>query len=212
MSLQQDATDSVPNEDTDAGVRSSRSAASRIGSIAAIVIVVAVVAWIVAGRMNAANDTLTPSPSTSASTAAIAASGPALASKADILAAAARVGHAVYWAGEIPNTSFELTVASTGAVFVRYLPKGAMVGSKTPYLTVATYPDANAYANIRAAAGKAGTVSVKYAGGAFAVAGSDAASNVNFAFEGAPIQIEVFAPEPGKAWSLIEAGTIAQIL
>lgn len=212
MSLQQDATDSMPNKDAEAVVRPSRGLAARIGSIASILAVVAVVVWIVAGRMNAADDTLTPGPTASASTAAIAASGPAAATKADILAAAARVGHAVYWAGEIPDTTFELTVASTGAVFVRYLPKGVVVGSKTPYLTVATYPDANAYANIRAAASKAGTVSVKYAGGAFAVAGSDVASNVNFAFEGAPIQIEVFAPEPGKAWSLIEAGTIAQIL
>lgn len=211
MSVQQKSIESEVTKLVAAPPVSGRWTASRISAIAAVAIVITLAVWVVAGRMQAPSDTVTAGVTDSASAVAIAASGPALATKADILAAAARVGHAVYWAGELPNTGYELTVATSGAVFVRYLPSGAQVGSKTPYLTVATYPDANAFANIRSAAAETGTVSVKYAGGAFAVASSDVASNVNFAFEGAPIQIEVFAPAPGKAWSLIEAGSISQI-
>lgn len=191
-----------------------RPTATRVGAVLAVVLVAVVVAWVVAMRMQPADRDVVadPTASPSATVASFTPSGPALASADEIRAAAERVGHAVYWVGEVPDTKYELTVGSQGQVFVRYLPAGETVGTKTPYLTIATYPDASAFANMGAAAAVDGAVSVKYSGGALAVASSKLSTNVNFAFEGANIQVEVFAPEAGKAWSLVESGAATQIL
>lgn len=182
---------------------------SRISAIVAIIAVCVVVAWLVSLRMQG-SDAATPSATPSAG--AVQASGPAIVTAQDVLDAASTVGHAVYWAGEREGTQLELTVGADGSVFVRYLPAGASAGVEAPYLTVATYPDANAYANLTEAAKQPGAASVKYAGGALAVASSETATNVNFGFENAGIQIEVFSPATGEAWSLIESGAVVQVL
>lgn len=182
----------------------------RVSAAIALIAVCVVAAWLVALRMQAADATDTPVASTPAT--GITASGPAAVDAAAVIEAAATVGHAVYWAGERGDEALELTLDASGSVFVRYLPAGVEVGAEAPYLTVATYPDANAYANLAEAAKQPGAVSVKYAGGALAVAASKTATNVNFGFEGANIQIEVFSPVPGEAWDLIESGAIVQAL
>ena len=50
------------------------------------------------------------------------------------------VGHPVYWVGPKDGYTYELTRQSNGTIIVRYLPQGAKVGDKKPYLSVATYP------------------------------------------------------------------------
>ncbi len=71
------------------------------------------------------------------------------ASVADLRSLARRLGHPIYWAGQRPGYTYELTQNPAGAVFIRYLPPGVAVGAKDAYLTVATYPFPQALAAIR---------------------------------------------------------------
>lgn len=194
---------STPETNTTEVADVARPPRTRISAIVAVVAVCVLAAWLVALRMQAPDDTIV---------AGVAPTGPGIATAAFVRETAAIVGHAMYWAGERPGTKLELTVGAGARTFVRYLPATAAAGDAAPYLTVATYPDAEAYANLAEAAKQPGAVSVKYAGGALAVAASETATNVNFGFEGADIQIEVFSPVPGEAWDLIESGAVIQVL
>src|SRR4029077_16465592 len=52
----------------------------------------------------------------------------------------------IYWVGPQRNVRYERTTVGDTRVLVRYLPKGAEIGSATPYLTVGTYIVPDAYA------------------------------------------------------------------
>src|SRR5205809_2388971 len=58
---------------------------------------------------------------------------------------AGSVAHPVFWVGPKSGMTYELTRTSNGSIFVRYLPSGVKIGSKDPYLTVATYPFPGAF-------------------------------------------------------------------
>ena len=69
----------------------------------------------------------------------------------------------------MPGSTYELTQASNGNVYVRYLPKGAAVGTKKPYLTVATYPVLNALEAVRRTANSSTAHTIDLPGGGLAV-------------------------------------------
>ena len=71
----------------------------------------------------------------------------------NLVALGESLGRPFYWAGPRDGVSYEFTATADQKIFVRYLPAGVAAGSAKPYLTVATYPVANAYAVRRAAAG-----------------------------------------------------------
>ena len=82
-------------------------------------------------------------------------------SVADLKALAQKLGHPVYWAGPKAGVTYELTQAANGSIYIRYLPRGASVGSPQPYLTVATYPFPGAYAALVALTKQPGARSIK---------------------------------------------------
>ena len=95
---------------------------------------------------------------------------PTAASKAELTALAASIGHPIYWAGAIHGDTYELTRTASGKVFIRYLPAGIAVGSpRASYLTVATYPFPNAFAAVEREAGLKGAVTFHLPGGGLAV-------------------------------------------
>ena len=51
----------------------------------------------------------------------------------------------IYWAGEEPGKTYELTQSADGKVYLRYLPHGVRVGTQKAELTVGTYPVASAF-------------------------------------------------------------------
>lgn len=128
-----------------------------------------------------------------------AAAKPTAASLADLKSLVNTLGHPIYWAGQKAGYTYELTQTSTGKVFVRYLPKGVKVGSKTPYLTVATYPVANAFADIQRAAKGNGSLTIKLKGGGLAVVDAQYPKSVHLAYPGSDYQVEVFDPSPARA-------------
>ena len=57
----------------------------------------------------------------------------------------AALGIPIYWAGEQPGTTYELTKTADNRVFIRYLPAGVPIGSSKRYLTIGTYPLRHAF-------------------------------------------------------------------
>jgi hypothetical protein len=109
------------------------------------------------------------------------------------------LGHPIYWAGPERGVTYELTRASAGGIYVRYLPAGVAPGSPTPFLTVATYQVANAYARTAALARKSGAVRVAIGGGGIAFYNASRPTNVYLAWPGVGVQVEVYDPSAARA-------------
>ncbi len=121
------------------------------------------------------------------------------------------VGHPVYWAGQRPG-KYELTVDVNGNVFIRYLAEGVQVGSRrTPALTVATYPYADAYRTLRSASQQPGAVVKHTPDGGLVVAAAESPDNVHIAYPRQDIQIEVYDPRAGRALELATSGDISPL-
>jgi hypothetical protein len=140
------------------------------------------------------------------------AQGTAIASSpASLAALSAKLGSPIYWAGQIPGTSDELTQTPDGRVYVRYLPAGAALGSATPYLTVATYPVKNAYGTTQAAMKRTDIVKVPMSGGGIAFYVKAHPTSVYVAFPGSDQQIEVFDPSASRARQLVTSQKIQRV-
>jgi hypothetical protein len=113
----------------------------------------------------------------------------------------ASLGHPIYWARAIPGSTYELTQPWNGSVFIRYLPRGVAVGTKKPYLTVATYPVLDALAAVRRTA-KNGAGTIDLPGGGLAVVDGRDPRSVHLAYPNSNYQIEVFHPSPARARSI----------
>jgi hypothetical protein len=119
------------------------------------------------------------------------------------------VDHPVYWAGPKSGVSYELTETADGRIFVRYLPQGVAAGDPRPdFLTVGTYPRQNAFADLKKAAEREGSISVNIDNGGIAVFDSKKPTSVYFSYPDVKYQVEVFAPSGETARSLVLAGEI----
>ena len=137
--------------------------------------------------------------------------GPELASLDRLRGLPDLTGHPVYWAGE-QSGDYELTVASDGSVFIRYLPEGVPVGSReVTSLTVATYPYVNAFATLESAAKQPDATRDETPDGGLVVGNEANPNTVYVAFPDVDLQIEVYDPEAGRALELATAGEIEPI-
>lgn len=187
--------------------RGRRFGLLRLGAVIAVALAAAFVVWFVQYRDD--DGSTAGAGSTAAAVEPIAAHA---ATPAEIEQLAATVDHPVYWAGPLPNMTYELTRTETGRIYVRYLPKSVAVGDPSPdYLTVGTYPQANGYAALESASKEAGTVSRQATGGAFIVYDRTHPRSVYFSFPDARFQVEVFDPAPGKARDLTYSGDIQRV-
>jgi hypothetical protein len=123
---------------------------------------------------------------------------------------AAQLGHPLYWAGQKPGFTYELTQAKvSGNVWVRYLPAGVLVGdTRANFLTVGTYPKANAVQSVIAASKRKGAESFRAPGGGLAVEYTARPSSVYVAFPGSNLLVEVFDPSPAAARAVVKSGQI----
>ena len=127
---------------------------------------------------------------------------PKAVSPAALAALEGSLGHPVYWAGTMRGSTYELTQAWSGNVYVRYLPNGAAVGAKKPYLTVATYPVLNALEAVRRTANSSTAHTIDLPGGGLAVVDARDPRSVYVAYPNSNYQVEVFAPSPARARSV----------
>jgi hypothetical protein len=116
-----------------------------------------------------------------------------------------------YWAGARPHTTYELTQTPEGRIFVRYLSGSAKVGDRrAKFLTIATYPAANAFAQIKSVANKKGIVTLELPHGGLAVLNPKRPTSVYLGYPGVAYQVEVFSPKLGEARALVESGKITR--
>jgi hypothetical protein len=121
------------------------------------------------------------------------------------------LGRPIYWAGPRSGVTYEFTETADRRVYVRYLPAGVKPGSPNAYLTIASYPIANAYAVTAGAARKAGAVKLKGENGAVAFYAKARPTNVYLAFPGNDVQVEVFDPSGKAVRNLIASGQIKPV-
>lgn len=121
------------------------------------------------------------------------------------------LGQPIYWAGPEDGVTYELTHTPDGRIYVRYLPKGVPVGAQTPYLTIGTYPVANAFATVRRIANKSTSVKIPIGNGGVAFYSTDRPGSVYEAFPGSNFQIEVYSPSASRAHELVARGAILPV-
>jgi hypothetical protein len=139
------------------------------------------------------------------------ATSPAAASAAALETLPRAVGHPVYWAGRRTGFTYELTRPAGGGVFVRYLPRGARLGDARPaYLTVATYPGAG-FTTVKAQAVKTGARIETLPGGRLLVSPRGRPQSAYVVAPGDDVQVEVYAPEAGRAAALIRTGAVVAL-
>jgi hypothetical protein len=149
---------------------------------------------------------LTPVPSV-----ASLATSPGAASAGALHALPRAVGHPVYWAGQRAGFTYELTRPAGGGVYVRYLPHATRVGDARPaYLTVATYPGAG-FETVKAQAEKTGSRIETLPGGRLLVSPRGRPQSAYLVARGEDVQVEVYAPEAGRAAALIRSGGVVAL-
>jgi hypothetical protein len=119
----------------------------------------------------------------------------------------------VYWLGERPDESYELTDSSSGRVYIRYLTGGAEAGDeRAGFVTVATYPADNGVAALRKASREQkGAKLGKTDDGAVLLIDPSSPNNAHLSYPGANLQIEVYSPVPGEALRLAARGDVQQV-
>jgi hypothetical protein len=138
--------------------------------------------------------------------------GPEATSVQGLQQLAASVDHPVYWAGERPGKSYELTISDQGNIFVRYLDPNTPVGSRSvTSLTIGTYPVQNAYEALQGIAKKPGSKTGKTPDGGFVVTNEGTPQSVYIAYPNSDHEIEVYDPDPKTAFSLATSGAVVPI-
>jgi hypothetical protein len=123
----------------------------------------------------------------------------------------AALGIRIYWVGERPGLTYELTKTADNRIFIRYLPGDVPVGSDQEYLTIATYPVKNAFGVTGKLAGKSGSVRIGIGKGGVAFYSRDTPTNVFLAHRGSDYQIEVYDPSPAQAQRIVLSDQVSAV-
>jgi hypothetical protein len=193
----------------------ARQGPIRIGAVVALALAIAFVVWLVVrGNGNtsskpASKPAAAPPPAQPAPKP-VRTIGPVAATVSKLRAIAR--ARPVYWAGPKQGVRYELTRTSDGRIFIRYLPRGVHLGSRSRnVLFVGTYAVPHAYQALRTAAKASGDVTFKAPRGGLAIYSSSAPTNVFVAYPGANYQVEVYDPKPTRARGLVRSGAIRPI-
>ena len=126
-------------------------------------------------------------------------------------AATAAVDHPVYWAGERPGHTIELSTVD-GRLYVRYLSRGAEAGDPRPiFLTIGTHPVADALGALRSASREDGAIVRESDATGLVVSNRGAPQSVYFADAASNLQVEVYDPSAREALELAGSGRVAPI-
>jgi hypothetical protein len=131
-------------------------------------------------------------------------------SPAKLTPLAGSLGYPVYWIGKAPKTTYEVTQTS-GGLYLRYLPVGVPVGSRAPYLTIGSYPVADAFKVTTAKSKKAGAVRIGTTGGGVAFYSKSRPTSVYVAYPNVDVQLEVYDPSPARARKIVASGRLKRV-
>jgi len=137
---------------------------------------------------------------------------PALLTAGALDAITAATGHDVYGVAAAAGSRPEVTRAASGEVWVRYLTGDARLGdARADYLTVGTYPRADALAAARAAAAGEQTRSAELPDGGVMLWSVERPESVYAASPGSDLLVEVYSPDPERARALVRGGAVAPL-
>jgi hypothetical protein len=141
-----------------------------------------------------------------------AAGKPALLTAGVLSRVVASAGHDVYGVAAPAGTRPEITRSSSGEVWVRYLSGTAKLGDpRADYLTIGTYPRADALAAAKAAAEGEQTRSAELPDGGIMLWSLDRPESVYAAGPGSDLLVEVYSPDPARARALVSGGAVAPL-
>jgi hypothetical protein len=177
----------------------------RIGAVVAVAIAAAFLVWLLV-RGGDSNS------SSAGQTQTVPAIAPVAATPDRLRSLSVEVGRPIYWAGPLPDYTYELTRTSQDRIYVRYLPHGVSAGAKrAEYTIVGTYPVTNAYGVLQTLAKKDGESSFTAPNGGIAVYDTSRSTNVYLAYPGSNVQIEVFDPSASRARALVTSGQVVPV-
>ena len=174
----------------------------RVGVVCVVAVAAGLGVWLAVRNGDTSGSSNAPSQASS-STADV--------SARSLRALGAQLGRPVYWVGPERGVTYEFTETADRRVYVRYLPAGVSAGSPKSFLTVGTYPEANAFAVTSAAARRTGSVRLPVGGGGVAFYSASRPTNVYLAFPGSAAQIEIFDPAADGLHKLVAAGSIRPV-
>jgi len=178
----------------------------RIGAAIAVVVVAGFLVWYFAIRDNG------NSGSTQTTSGTVKSIGPEATTPTGLSGVSKRLGQPIYWAGSQPNTKLEFTRSTVGRLYVRYLPAGVKVGQRTHgYLTVATFPFNGAYHALKVVAKQPGAIVKQGANDGLVVTNKHSPIYVFVAYPGKNYEIEVYDPDPNRALSIAQSGSLRPI-
>ena len=173
----------------------------RVGAVVAVALFIGFLLWLLVLR----DDDDSDAPVT-------AGGGPALTTEEELRTLADELGHPIYWAGPQRNAELEVEQTEREDVFLRYLTGNATVGdSREVYLTVGTYPVANAEGALREQAKQEGSLTNDTPDGGYVLTNEGNPTSVYIAYPGEDLQIEVYDPDPERAFDLATSGAIRPI-
>jgi hypothetical protein len=179
----------------------------RIGAVIAVALGIGFLVWLVFIRGDDGEET-TAAPEQPAPVSEIA---PTEATPADLLELQEEAGHPVYWLGEMEGREIEMSRTTDGNIYVRYLDPGTEAGEKAPFLTVSTYPFADAYGALEVVAERPGSVSQRLEDGALVVRAGESATSVYVAWPDEDVQVEIFDADPEEALSAATSGELTPL-
>ncbi len=138
--------------------------------------------------------------------------GPVEASQSSLESLQDRVGHSVYWTGPAPGTRMEATETTDGRVFVRFLDEDGAIGDPSAgFLTIGTYPVEGAAGVVEELAEVKGALTNRTPDGTLIVTNRNSPTSVYLADPAQDLQIEVYDPDPGRAFELARSGLIVPV-
>ncbi len=137
---------------------------------------------------------------------------PALLTGKVLAAVTAAAGHDVYGVAAPAGSRPEVTRGSDGEVWVRYLSGDAKLGdARADYLTIGTYPRADALAAAKAAAEGDQQRSAELPDGGVMLWSVERPESVYAASPGSDLLVEVYSPDPEAARDLVSGGAVAPL-
>lgn len=183
------------------GRRSAAPRRLRLGAVIAIALAIGFGLWLALRDDGGSSNASSPVP-VDAKAVPVSASG---------LRTLASVGIPIYWIGEEPGVPLELAKTADNKVYIRYLPHGAAVGTRKPYLTIGTFPMKAAYSVTAKLAEQGSSTKLDAGKDAVAYYKTDVPTTVFLAYPGLDYQIEVFDPSPGRARDLVTSRQVVPV-
>jgi len=119
----------------------------------------------------------------------------------------------VYWIGPSRGRTYELTETPDGSLYLRYLDGGARIGDRRPnFLTVGTYPQADALETVTRASRRAGAQVERLEDDGLAFADRSRPNSWYLAYPDSEELVEVFSPKAGRAAQLVRAGRVVPVV